>query len=104
MADNRPYMPSAAGASGDHDTLTSYPEPHGSGAPQSSGGYEIGHSSGVPLDKEDVLRTLPPVTGPTGGPTRRSSRGGWTAEEVCTLAAVPSTSHPTLASIPLRFH
>lgn len=29
----------------------------------------------------DEAQRLPPVQGPTGGPTRRSSKGGWTLEE-----------------------
>ncbi|KAH9307344.1 hypothetical protein KI387_035255 [Taxus chinensis] len=33
------------------------------------------------LDIDSPVKGLPPVKGPTGGPQRRSSKGGWTEEE-----------------------
>ncbi|CAK9857263.1 unnamed protein product [Sphagnum jensenii] len=38
-------------------------------------------SSGAESDDDASRDHLPPVHGRTGGPTRRSSKGGWTAEE-----------------------
>nr|PNR46570.1 hypothetical protein PHYPA_013689 [Physcomitrium patens] len=39
----------------------------------------------APESDEDTSHHLPPVHGRTGGPTRRSSKGGWTPEEDETL-------------------
>jgi hypothetical protein len=44
-----------------------------------------GCSSGAESD-DDTSHQLPPVHGRTGGPTRRSSKGGWTPEEVLVMA------------------
>ncbi|XP_024395733.1 transcription factor MYB3R-1 isoform X2 [Physcomitrium patens] len=41
--------------------------------------------SSAPESDEDTSHHLPPVHGRTGGPTRRSSKGGWTPEEDETL-------------------
>ncbi|KAG0626496.1 hypothetical protein M758_2G131200 [Ceratodon purpureus] len=41
--------------------------------------------SSAPESDEDTSHNLPPVHGRTGGPTRRSSKGGWTPEEDETL-------------------
>mmetsp|Transcript_4617 Transcript_4617/g.8752 ORF Transcript_4617/g.8752 Transcript_4617/m.8752 type:complete len:821 (+) Transcript_4617:536-2998(+) len=41
-------------------------------------------SEGTPLTREEAA-LLPPVEGPTGGPTRKSSKGKWTPEEDETL-------------------
>jgi hypothetical protein len=38
-------------------------------------------SSGAESDDDASRDHLPPVHGRTGGPTRRSSKGGWTPEE-----------------------
>lgn len=44
-----------------------------------------GRSSKTKQEKLDLASDLPPVEGPTGAPTRKSSKGGWTEEEDETL-------------------
>lgn len=57
----------------------------GRGAVPKSNNLKLEGGNGEAGDKangdSDEAQRLPPVQGPTGGPTRRSSKGGWTLEE-----------------------